>query len=90
MTGLVEVVGDWFVPVVFDVSQVFLKMSVKDASSFAEVDFGAFGAMDDVHDIVRQAVELFGDVHFAYNHIILTCIIDDSNMFCTICNTILT
>ena len=23
---------------------------------------GAFGAMDDAHDVVRQAVELFGDV----------------------------
>ena len=59
MAGLVEVVGDRFVPVVFDVSQVFLKTGVKGASSFADVEFGA---MDVVHD-VRQAVEMFGDVH---------------------------
>ena len=63
MPGLVEVVGDRFVPVVLDVSQVFLKMGVKLASSFADVEFGAFSAMDDVHDVVCQAIELFGDVH---------------------------
>ena len=44
----------------FDVSQVFFETGVKGASSFADVEFGAFGAMDDVHDVVRQAVELFG------------------------------
>ena len=59
MTGLVEVVevvGDRFVPVVFDVSQVFLETRVKGASSFADV---SSGAMDDVHDVVRQAVTVW-------------------------------
>ena len=41
MTGLVEVVGDRFLPVVFDVSQVFIETGVKLASSFADVEFGA-------------------------------------------------
>ena len=28
--------------------------------------FGAFGAMNHVHDVVRLAVELFGDVHLGF------------------------
>ena len=42
MTGLAEVVSDRFVPVVFDVSLVVLETGVKLASSFADVEFGAF------------------------------------------------
>ena len=41
---------------------MFPKTGVKLASSFADVQFGAFSAMDDVHDGVRQAIEQFGDV----------------------------
>ena len=41
-------------------------MDVKLVSSFADVEFGAFSAMDDIHDVVRQAVELFGDVHLRF------------------------
>ena len=39
MTGMVEVVGDRFVPVVFDASQVLLETGVKLVSSFADVEF---------------------------------------------------
>ena len=35
---------------------------VEGASRFAGVEFGAFGALNNVHDVVRLAVELFGDV----------------------------
>ena len=44
----------------FYVSQVFLEAGVEGASRFADVEFGAFGAMNNVHDVVRLAVELFG------------------------------
>ena len=50
---------------VFYVSQVFLEAGVEGASRFADVEFGAFGAMNNVHD-VRLAVELFGDVHLGF------------------------
>ena len=42
----------------FYVSQVFLEAGVEGASRFAHVEFGAFGAMNNVHDVVRLAVEL--------------------------------
>ena len=48
---------------VFYVSQVFLKVGVKDVTCFADVEFGTFGAMNNIHDVVRLAVELFRDVH---------------------------
>ena len=31
-------------------------------SSFADVEFGAFGAMDDICNVILGAVELFNDV----------------------------
>ena len=43
------------------VSQVFFEAGVEGASNF-----GAFGAMNNVHDVVRLAVELFGDVHLGF------------------------
>ena len=45
---------------VFYVSQVFLEAGVEGASHFAYLtqEFGAFGAMNNVHDVVRLAVEL--------------------------------
>ena len=46
----------------FYVSQVFLEAGVEGASLFADVELGAFGAMNNVHDVVRLAVELVGDV----------------------------
>ena len=33
---------------------------------FADEEFGAFGAMNNVHDVVRLAVELFGDGHLGF------------------------
>ena len=59
---MVEMVSDSLVPLVFYVS---LEAGVAGASRFADVEFGAFGAMNNVHD-VRLAVELFGDVHLGF------------------------
>ena len=44
--SLVEMVSDRLVSVVFYVSQVFLEASAEDVSRFADVEFGAFGAMN--------------------------------------------
>ena len=66
MSSLVERVSDRFVSVVLYVSQVFLEAGVEGASRFADVEFGAFGAMNKVHDVVCLAVELFGDVHLGF------------------------
>ena len=62
---MVEMVSDRLVPVVFYVSQVFLEDGVKGVSRFTDVEFGAFGSMNNVHD-VHLAVELFGDVHLGF------------------------
>ena len=66
VSSLVEMVSDRLVSVVFYVSQVFLEAGVEGASRFANVEFGAFGAMNNVHDVVRLAVEVFGDVHLGF------------------------
>ena len=66
VSSLLEIVSDRLVPVVFYVSQVFLGAGVEGASRFANVDFGALGAMNNVHDVVRVAAELFGDVHLGF------------------------
>ena len=50
----------------FYVSQVFLEAGVEGASRFTDVEFGASGAMINVHDVVRPAVELSGDVHLGF------------------------
>ena len=63
MSSLVEMVSDRLVSVVFYVSQVFLEAGVEGASCFADVEFGA---MNNVHDVVCVAVELFGDVHLGF------------------------
>ena len=63
---MVEMVSDRPVSVVFYVSQVFLEAGVKGASRFTVVEFGAFGGMNNVRDVVRLAVELFGDVHLGF------------------------
>ena len=60
---MVEMIGNRFVPVVFYVSKVFFEVDIKGASSFADAEFGAFGAMSNV---VRLAVELFGDVYLGF------------------------
>ena len=66
VSSLVEMVSDRLVSVVLYVSQVFLEAGVEGTSRFADVEFGAFGAMNNVHDVVRLAVELFGDVHHGF------------------------
>ena len=53
MSSLVETVSDRLDPLVLYVSQVFLEAGVEGASRFADVEFGAFGAMNNVHDLVR-------------------------------------
>ena len=60
VSTLVEMVSDSLVPLVFYVS---LEAGVAGASRFADVEFGA---MNNVHDVVRLAVELFGDVHLGF------------------------
>ena len=65
-SSLVEMVSDRLVSVVFYVGQVILGAGVEGASRFADVEFGAFGAMNSVHAVVRLAVELFGDVHLGF------------------------
>ena len=47
---------NWFVSPVFTVRKVFFKADVKGASSFTGVGLSAFGAMNDVYSVVRQAV----------------------------------
>ena len=60
---LVEVISNRFVSPVFNVSMVFFEAGVKGASSFTDVELSAFGVMNDVYNVVRQAVELLRDVH---------------------------
>ena len=63
---MVEMVSNRLVSVVVYVSQVFLEAGVEGASRFADVKLGAFCAMKNVHDVVRLAVEVFGDVHLGF------------------------
>ena len=63
MTSLVKVIGNRFVSPVFKVQKVFFEAGVKGVSSFADVELSAFGTMNDVYDVVCQAVELLRDVH---------------------------
>ena len=53
VVSLVEVISNRFVS----------GAGVKGASSFTDVELSAFGAMNDVHNVVRQAAELLRDVH---------------------------
>ena len=63
VSSLVEGVGKRFFSVVFYVKQVFFEADVKGVPSFANVEFGAFGAMNNIDNVVCLSVELFGDVH---------------------------
>ena len=65
-SSLFKMIGTRFVPMMLHVSQVFFEAGVEGASRFADVEFGAFGAMNNVHDVVRLAVELFGYVHLGF------------------------
>ena len=51
----------------------FFEADVEGASRFPDVEFSAFGAMNNVHGVVRLAVEMFGDVHLfnaSFPHVI--------------------
>ena len=62
-TSLAEMIISRFVPAVFNVNKVFFGVGVKHASSFTDVELRASGAKNDIQNVVRQAVELFCDVH---------------------------
>ena len=57
VSRLVEMVSDRL---------VLVEAGVEGASRFADEEFGAFGAMNNVHDVVHLAVELFGGVHLGF------------------------
>ena len=63
VASLTEVIRNRFVSQVFNVRNVFFEAGVKGASSFPDVEFSAFGTVNDVYNVVRQAVEMFRDVH---------------------------
>ena len=63
---LVEVISNRFVPPAFNVHKVFFEADVKDASCFADVEFSAFGTMNDIYSVLRQAVELYRHVHLGF------------------------
>ena len=68
---LVEVISNRFVSPVFNVSMVFFEAGVKGVSSFTDVELSAFGVMNDVYNVVRQAVELLRDVHLGLSSVTL-------------------
>ena len=63
IASFVKVIGNRFVSSVFNVCKVFFEAGVNGASSFADVELRAFGTMNDVYNVVCQAVELLRDVH---------------------------
>ena len=63
VASLVEAIRNRLVSPVFNVGNVFFEAGVKGACSFPDVELSAFGTWSDVCNVVRQAVELFRDVH---------------------------
>ena len=63
VASFTEVIRNRFVCPVFNVRNVFFESGVEGASSFLDVKLSAFGTVNDVCNVVRQAVELFRDVH---------------------------
>ena len=63
VVSLADMISNRFVSPVFNVRKVFFEAGVKGASSFTHVKLSAFGAVNDVYNVVRQAVELLRDVH---------------------------
>ena len=63
VVSVAEVISSRFVSPVFNVRKVFYEAGVKGASTFTDVELSAFGAMNDVYSVVRQAIELLRDVH---------------------------
>ena len=62
-TSLAEAISNRFVSPASNVCKAFFEADVEGAPSFADVELSAFGAMNDVYSVVRQAVELLCDVH---------------------------
>ena len=62
VASLVEVISNRFVFPVFNVCKVFFEVDVMGASNITDVDMSASGAMNDIQNVVCQAVELFHDV----------------------------
>ena len=47
----------------FNVHKMFFKVDVKGVSSFTDAELSTSHAMNDICNVVCQAVELFYDVH---------------------------
>ena len=52
VASLFKVISSRFVSAVFNARKVFFEASFKGASSFTEVELSAFGAMNDVYNVV--------------------------------------
>ena len=63
LVSLVDSISNRFVSLVFSVCKVSFEAGVKGASSFTDAKLSTFGAMNDVYNVVHQAVELLHDVH---------------------------
>ena len=66
VSSLVEMVSDRLVLWCFMSARCSLKRVSRVRPVLADVEFGASGAKINVHDVARQAVELFGDVHLGF------------------------
>ena len=47
----------------FNIHKMFFEVGVKGAVSFTDAELSVSGAINDVYSVVREAVELFRDVH---------------------------
>ena len=56
-----------FVSAAFNVRKVFFEAGIKRASSFTDVELSSSGAINDVYNVVRQAVELFREFREYFN-----------------------
>ena len=65
LVSLVDSISNRFVSLVFSVCKVSFEAGVKGASSFTDAKLSTFGAMNDVYNVVHQAVELLCD--YVYN-----------------------
>ena len=54
VVSLVEVISNRFVSLVFNVCKIFSEVGAKGASSFTDVELSAFGAMNDIYNVVCQ------------------------------------
>ena len=52
--SLVEVISNRFVSLVFNVCKIFSEVGAKGTSSFTDVELSAFGAMNDIYNVLCQ------------------------------------